>query len=91
MAISQISPSSLTTATPYVNPFSRTTEQPAASQQQGNQDGQQAVKATKSDTVSISREALQMIGGNSENKSEETKGNKENTPGNRSGSVEIRA
>lgn len=90
MSISQISPSSLTNSSPYVNPYAKTTEQSPASIQQGNQEGQQAAKLAKTDTVTISSQALRMAG-NGDNKTEETKENKENKPENRSGSVEVRA
>lgn len=89
MPISQISPNSLTNSSPYVNPYARTTEQSPASIQQGNQEGQQAAKLAKTDTVTISPQALQMAG-NGDSKAEETKEDQEKKQGGRSGSLEVR-
>lgn len=63
MSISQISPNSLATNSPYVNPAAKTTETQAGAIQQGNQDAQKPSKAAKTDTVTISQQALQMTAG----------------------------
>jgi hypothetical protein len=63
MSISQISPNSLATNSPYVNPSAKTTETQAGAIQQGNQDAQKPVKTAQTDTVTISQQALQMTGG----------------------------
>lgn len=63
MPISQISPNSLATSSPYVNPSAKTTETQAGAIQQGNQDAQKPSKAAKTDTVTISQQALQMTAG----------------------------
>lgn len=89
MSISQISPNSISSASPYVNPYAKTTEQSPASIQQGNQEGQQAAKLAKTDTVTISSQALRMAG-NGENKAEEAKEDQEKKQGGRSGSLEVR-
>ncbi len=65
MQISQLSPNSLTTSSPNVNPFSRTTETQAGATLQNNQDAQKPVRSTQTDTVTISQQALQMTGSNS--------------------------
>jgi len=70
MSISQISPNSLTATTPYANPYARTTEAAAAGLQQDKQEAQKTTKASSTDTVTISRQALQMIAGNSDSKAE---------------------
>jgi len=75
MSISQISPNSLTATTQYANPYARTTEAAAASLQQDKQDAQKTTKASTTDTVTISRQALQMIAGNNDSKAEESKEN----------------
>ncbi len=62
MPISQISPNSLATNSPYVNPSAKTTETQAGAIQQGNQDAQKPAKAAQTDTVTISQQALQMTG-----------------------------
>ena len=63
MSISQISPNSLATNSPYVNPSAKTTETQAGAIQQGNQDAQKPAKAAQTDTVTISQQALQMTAG----------------------------
>lgn len=65
MQINQLSPSSLTTSSPNVNPFSKTTETQAGATLQNNQDAQKPVRSTQTDTVTISQQALQMTGSNS--------------------------
>ncbi len=75
MSISQISPNSLTATTQYSNPYARTTEAAAASLQQDKQDAQKTTKASTTDTVTISRQALQMIANNNDSKAEESREN----------------
>lgn len=60
MSISQISPNSLTTNSPYANPSAKTTETQAGAIQQGGQDALKPSKAAQTDTVTISQQALQM-------------------------------
>jgi hypothetical protein len=79
MPVSQISPSSLTTTSPYVNPTAKTTETQSGAIQQGNQDAQKPVKAAQTDTVTISQQALQKVPDSDNNKPEETK-NSTNNP-----------
>ena len=64
MPVSQISPSSLSTTNPYVNPSAKTTEPQSGAIQQGTQDAQKPSKAAQTDTVTISQQALQMTSGN---------------------------
>jgi len=78
MPVSQISPSSLTTSSPYVNPAAKTTETQSGAIQQGNQDAQKPVKAAQTDTVTISQQALQKVPDSSNSKPEETKNSTEN-------------
>ena len=77
MSISQISPSSLATNSPYVNPSAKTTETQSGAIQQGNQDAQKPAKAAQTDTVTISQQALQMTAGNN-SKPEDTKNSTSN-------------
>lgn len=72
MPISQISPSSLASNNPYVNPYAKTTETQPSATLQVNQDAQKPAKAAKTDTVTISQQALQMVAGNS-SRAEESK------------------
>lgn len=58
MAIAQISPNSMNS----VNPYQKTSETQPVANQQANQDAQKPVKATQTDTVTISQQALQMTG-----------------------------
>jgi len=74
MPVSQISPSSLATASTYVNPSAKTTETQSGAIQQGNQDAQKPAKAAQTDTVTISQQALQMTAGNN-SKAEDAKNN----------------
>lgn len=80
MPISQISPSSLASNSPYVNPSAKTTETQAGAIQQGSQDAQKPSKAAQTDTVTISQQALQMTAGTN-SKPEETKSSTNNNPG----------
>lgn len=70
MQVNQLSTNSLATSSPYMNPKATET-QPAASLQ-SNQDAQKPVKAAKTDTVTISQQALQMTS-SSNNKPEQAK------------------
>lgn len=81
MPISQLSPASLAVNNPYVNPAARTSETVVAGLPQDNQDAQKTAKTLKSDTVTISPQALQMIAGGNENKPEEVKENKPSARG----------
>lgn len=65
MQINQLSPNSLTTGSPNVNPSAKTTETQAGAILQNNQDAQKPVRSTQTDTVTISQQALQMTGSNS--------------------------
>ncbi len=64
MSISQISPNSLTSTNPYANPYSRTTEQQPASIEQANQETQKLTKVSQTDTITFSKQALQMTSAN---------------------------
>ena len=81
MSISQISPNSLATNSPYVNPSAKTTETQAGAIQQGNQDAQKPAKAAQTDTVTISQQALQMTGGTNNSKPEDTQSSTGNNSG----------
>jgi hypothetical protein len=72
MSISQISPNSLATSSPYVNPSAKTAETQSGALQQTGQDSQKTAKTAQTDTVTISQQALQMTAGNN-SKPEETK------------------
>lgn len=67
MAISQVSLNSITTNPAYANPYAKT-DQPAAAAQM-NQDAQKTGQVAKTDTVTISQQALQKVneGQNSQN------------------------
>ena len=78
MSISQISPNSLATNSPYVNPSAKTTETQAGAIQQGNQDAQKPAKAAQTDTVTISQQALQMTGSTNNSKPQNTQGSTTN-------------
>ncbi len=78
MSISQISPNSLASTSPHINPYSRTTEQQPAAIEQTNQDTQKLAKASQTDTVTFSKQALQMTTAN-ENLTENMKNNTEKT------------
>jgi len=80
MSISQISPNSLATNSPYVNPSAKTTETQSGAIQQNNQDAQKPAKTAQTDTVTISQQALQMTAGNN-SKPEDT----QNSTGNNNG------
>ena len=80
MSISQISPNSLATNSPYVNPSAKTTETQAGAIQQGNQDAQKPAKAAQTDTVTISQQALQMTAGKN-SKPEDTQNSTSNNNG----------
>ena len=81
MSISQISPNSLATNSPYVNPSAKTTETQSGAIQQGNQDAQKPAKAAQTDTVTISQQALQMTGGTNNSKPEDTQSSTSNNKG----------
>lgn len=81
MSISQISPNSLATNSPYVNPSAKTTETQSGAIQQGNQDAQKPAKAAQTDTVTISQQALQMTGGTNNSKPEDTQSSTSNNNG----------
>lgn len=76
MSISQLSPASLAANNPYVNPSERTSENLVAGLPQDDQDARKTAKALKSDTVTISPQALQMIAAGNDKKPEEVKENK---------------
>lgn len=59
MPVSQISPSSLTSTSSYVNPTSKAAEPQSGAIQQGGQDALKTSKAVQTDTVTISQQALQ--------------------------------
>jgi len=80
MSISQISPNSLATNSPYVNPSAKTAETQAGAIQQGSQDAQKPAKAAQTDTVTISQQALQMTAGTN-SKTGETSSNTNNNVG----------
>lgn len=88
MSISQISPSSLATNSPYVNPSAKTTETQSGAIQQNGQDAQKPAKAAQTDTVTISQQALQMTAGNNskpedtQNSTSNNNGGNSNTPQN---------
>ena len=73
MSISQISPNSLTSNSPHVNPYAKTTETQPAATQQADQDARKPVKATQTDTVTISQQALQKVNDDNASKAEEAK------------------
>ena len=72
MSISQVSPSSLASNSPYVNPYAKTTETQPAATLQSNQDAQKPAKAAQTDTVTISQQALQKVPDSSSNKPDQT-------------------
>lgn len=59
MSIQQLSPNSIVANPAHVNPQVRTDQ--AAASPQVNQETQKSVQALKTDTVTISRQALQML------------------------------
>ena len=59
MAISQISPNSVATNPAYTNPFAKAEQQTAVTQ--ANQSAQKAPQAAKTDTVTLSQQALQKV------------------------------
>ncbi|MGB4600023.1 MAG: hypothetical protein WBI04_08655 [Trichlorobacter sp.] len=59
MAISQVSLNSVTTNPAYTNPYAKTEQQ--TSVPQVNQDAQKAPQVAKTDTVTISQQALQKV------------------------------
>lgn len=63
MSISQISPNSLAAPPQYTSPLGKLSEQQPSITLQNNQDAQKPVKSTQTDTVTISRQALQMTSG----------------------------
>lgn len=73
MSISQISPNSLTTSSPYVNPYAKTTETQAEASQQVAKDAQKPAKTAQTDTVTISQQALQKTAAQDDSKPEEAK------------------
>lgn len=84
MSISQISPNSLATNSPYVNPSAKTTETQSGAIQQNNQDAQKPAKTAQTDTVTISQQALQMTAGNN-SKPEDTQNSTSNNNNSSSG------
>lgn len=64
MSISQVSPNSLATTSPFVNPSAKTTAPQSGATLQTNMDAQKPVKSAKTDTVTISQQALQMTSNN---------------------------
>ena len=81
MSISQISPNSLATNSPYVNPSAKTTETQSGAIQQNNQDAQKPAKTAQTDTVTISQQALQMTGAANNSKPEDTQSSTGNNSG----------
>lgn len=59
MAISQVSLNSVATNPAYTNPYAKTDQQAAVPQV--NQDAQKSTKVAKTDTVTISQQALQKV------------------------------
>lgn len=71
MSVQQISPNSVVANPAYVNPkvkTDQTTEIP-----QVNQDAQKAVQTIKTDTVTISQQALQKLSNDQDSAAQETK------------------
>lgn len=64
MTTNQVSLNSVASNPAYTNPYAKT-DQPAATSQV-RQDAQKSVQSSKTDTVTISQQALQMINGNKE-------------------------
>lgn len=71
MSIQQLSPNSVVANPAHVNPQARA-DQTAASPQV-NQDAQRSVQALKTDTVTISRQALQMLANGSDSAAQEVR------------------
>ena len=62
MTTSQVSLNSINSNPAYTNPYAKT-DQPAATAQI-KQDAQKSTQTSKTDTVTISQQALQMVGNN---------------------------
>lgn len=72
MPVSQISPSSLTSPSTYVNPTSKAAEPQSGAIQQNSQEALKTTKTAQTDTVTISQQALKMTSSNN-NAAENTK------------------
>lgn len=64
MTTNQVSLNSVASNPAYVNPYAKT-DQPAANAQ-ASQDAKKTSQTAKTDTVTISQQALQMVNGNKE-------------------------
>ncbi len=64
MTTNQVSLNSVASNPAYTNPYAKTDQSAAISQVK--QDAQKSVQSSKTDTVTISQQALQMINGNQE-------------------------
>lgn len=71
MAISQVSMNSVATNPAYTNPYAKTEQQTAVPQ--ANQNAQKAPQTAKTDTVTLSQQALQKV---NENKNDQEQTNK---------------
>jgi hypothetical protein len=71
MQIAQLSPKSVTANPAYVNPQVKTDQ--SSSTPLVNQDAQKTVQATKTDTVTISQQALKMLASDGDAQAQELK------------------
>lgn len=62
MAISQISMNSVATNPAYTNPYAKTDQSAATAQGQMNQNAQKTTKQMRTDTVTLSQQAIQKSG-----------------------------
>lgn len=73
MSIQQLSPNSIVANPAHVNPQARADQTTASPQV--NQNAQRSVQALKTDTVTISKQALQMLANDSDSAAKETREN----------------
>ena len=73
MPIAEISPNSVAANPAYVNPQVKAEQATAAAQV--NQDAQKAVQTAKTDTVTISQQAVQKLASDGDNAAKEVKEN----------------
>lgn len=78
MSIQQISPNSVAANPAYVNPKVKIDEN--ASTPQVSQDAQKSVQTVKTDTVTISQQALQKLAGDGDSGTSEAKANVTGNP-----------
>lgn len=71
MLIAQLSPNSVNASPAHINPQAR--EEQATTAPQISQDAQKSIQATKTDTITISPQALQKLASDGDTKAQEVK------------------